>query len=101
MMRSWRMIYNRSLVCPFLILGFDSSYCDTARKKRATLGNPTARDSDGFLLDVDVQAIDDNNESSQCSHEDKRGDIDQFFQVPTLKEINSKQKKYRVCKMCL
>ena len=27
---------------------------------RATLGNPVAIDADGLLMDVDVQAIDDN-----------------------------------------
>jgi hypothetical protein len=43
-------------------------------KKRGTLGNPTAVDADGLLVDVDVQSLAvDNNPAAR---EDKRQDVD-------------------------
>ena len=41
----------------------------------ARLGNPTAVDADGLLIDVDVQSVEDN----PPIHEDKTLDVDQFF----------------------
>jgi hypothetical protein len=61
-----------------------------------TLGNPIAKDADGFLLDVDIQSIDD----AGSSREDKRRDVDKFFHPSTMNDVNGKQKKYRVCKLC-
>jgi hypothetical protein len=67
-----------------------------AKKKRAKLGNPVEKDKDGFLMDVDVQPID----PDPPSREDKRRDVDEFFRAPALRTVNSKQKKYRTCKLC-
>jgi hypothetical protein len=64
---------------------------------RKALSNPTAVDVDGFLKDVDVQSVDNN----QPSREDKRRDVDNFFSAPALRETNGKLKKYRTCKLCL
>ena len=64
--------------------------------KRATLGNPVAVDADGLLMDVDVQAIDD----SLPTREDKRQDVDHFFGIAVVKDVNGKSKKYRACKLC-
>ena len=63
---------------------------------RTTLGNPVAVDSDGLLMDVDVQPIDD----SLPTREDKRQDVDQFFGIAVVKDVNGKSKKYRTCKIC-
>ena len=63
---------------------------------RATLGNPVAVDADGLLMDVDVQAIDDN----QPTREDKRQDVDNFFCNAVVRDVNGKSKKYRACKLC-
>ncbi len=67
-----------------------------AKKKSVTLGNPQAIDTDGLLMDVDVQLV--NNSSSVC--EDKRQDVDRFFHTTIVKEVNGKSKKYRTCKIC-
>jgi hypothetical protein len=69
----------------------------TGEKKRGTLGNPTTVDADGLLVDVDVQAIDDNLPSTR---EDKRQDVDQFFDTPVSKNVKGKSKKYCTCKIC-
>jgi hypothetical protein len=53
---------------------------------------------EGFLLDVIVQPIDEDMPSEP--HEDKRRDIDHFFQPPVVKTINGKMKKYCSCKLC-
>ena len=66
------------------------------KKKIATLGNPQATDVDGLLVDVDVQSINDN--PSTC--EDKRQDVDHFFDTTVVKDVNGKSKKYRTCKLC-
>ena len=63
---------------------------------RATLGNPVTVDADGLLMDVDVQAIDDNLPT--C--EDKWQDVDHFFRIAVAKDVNGKSKKYRACKLC-
>ena len=63
---------------------------------QATLGNPVAVDADGLLIDVDVQAIDDN----MPTREDKRQDVDNFFCIAVVKDVNGKSKKYRACKLC-
>jgi hypothetical protein len=68
----------------------------TAKKKRTTLGNPVATDAEGFLMDIDVQEID----GDVVTHEEKRRDVDQFFQPAIIKDVNGKQKKYRICKLC-
>lgn len=69
----------------------------TAKRKRPTLGNPDDRDDEGFLMDVDVQSIDDDTAPSR---EEKRRDVDEFFQPAITKEVNGKSKKYRTCKIC-
>jgi len=70
-----------------------------AKKKCTTLGNPTATDSDGFLLDVEVQSG--SNGGLSESREDKRRDVDQFFHPPVLREVKGRSKKYCICKICL
>jgi hypothetical protein len=68
----------------------------TAKKKRPTLGNPVATDAEGFLMDIDVQEID----ADVVTREEKRRDVDRFFQPAIVKDVNGKQKKYRICKLC-
>jgi hypothetical protein len=68
----------------------------TAKWTCASLGNPKEVDDEGLLIDVDVQAI---NEDGP-SREDKRRDIDHFFQSPVEKTVNGKVKKYCICKLC-
>ena len=63
---------------------------------RASLGNPKEVDDEGFLMDVDVQAIDED----PPSREDKRRDVDYFFKSPVEKSVNGKVKKYCICKLC-
>jgi hypothetical protein len=62
----------------------------------STLGNPTAVDSDGLLMDVDVQGLDD----VPVTREDKRRDVDNFFHPAISKVINGKTKRYCLCKLC-
>jgi len=69
--------------------------CTVKKKKRVTLGNPSAKDADGMLLDINVNLLDETP-----SREDKRRDIDHFFHVAVLKEVNGKSKKYCGCKLC-
>jgi hypothetical protein len=47
-------------------------------------------------VDVNVQPIDED----APSREDKRRDIDHFFQSAVMKTINGKTKKYCSCKLC-
>lgn len=47
-------------------------------------------------MDLDVQAVDDN----PSTREDKRQDVDHFFRAAVIKEVNTKLKKYRSCKIC-
>ena len=63
---------------------------------RTSLGNLKDVDNEGLLVDVNVQPID----VDVPSREDKRRDIDQFFQPPVEKTINGKMKKYCGCKLC-
>jgi hypothetical protein len=63
---------------------------------RTTLSNPVAIDTDGLLMDVDVQAI--NDHLPMC--EDKCQDVDLFFCIAVVKEVNGKSKKYCACKLC-
>ena len=70
--------------------------CSSDKVNRTTLGNPVAVDEDGLLINVDVQAIDDN----LPTHEDKRQDVDNFFRNAVVKDVNGKSKKYRACKIC-
>ncbi|KAG6881043.1 hypothetical protein C0993_003128 [Termitomyces sp. T159_Od127] len=69
------------------------------KKMRVSLGNPMALGDDGFLADIDVQLIQDEEPEAEL-HEDKRRDIDQFFHQPVMKEIKGKEKKYCICKIC-
>jgi hypothetical protein len=68
----------------------------TAKQTHASLGNPKEVDDEGFLMDVDVQKIDEDIPS----REDKRRDVDHFFKSPVEKSINGKVKKYCICKLC-
>lgn len=68
------------------------------KKKYGTLGNPTAVDADGLLVDVDVQSLAVNNNPS--AREDKRQDVDQFFYMAVIKHVKGKPKKYCTCKIC-
>jgi hypothetical protein len=73
------------------------------KQKRATVGNPTATDANRFLLNIDVQSIDDM--APGLSSEDQRHDIKQFFhpgKVLEGKERSGKGSgKYCCCKLCL
>jgi hypothetical protein len=68
-----------------------------AIQTRTSLANPKDVDNEGLLVDVIVQPI---NEDAP-SREDKRRDIDHFFQPSVVKIINGKMKKYCSCKTCL
>ena len=68
-----------------------------AIQTRTSLGNPKDVDDEGLLVDVDVQPIDD---APSESREEKRRDIDHFFQPPIVKTFNGKMKKYCSCKLC-
>jgi hypothetical protein len=68
-----------------------------AKQLWASLENPKEVDDQGLLIDVNVQAI--NKDVSL--HEDKRHDIDHFFQSPVEKMVNGKVKKYCICRLCL
>lgn len=63
---------------------------------RTSLGNPKDVDNEGLLVDVNVQPIDED----APSREEKRRDIDHFFQPPVVKTFNGKMKKYCSCKLC-
>jgi hypothetical protein len=67
-----------------------------AKRTHASLGNPKEVDDEGLLMDVDVQPID----KDAPSREDKRRDVDHFFQSAIEKIINGKAKKYCKCKLC-
>jgi hypothetical protein len=67
-----------------------------AIQTRTSLGNPKDVDSEGLLVDVNVQPID----VDVPSREEKRRDIDRFFQPPVMKIIDGKEKKYCSCKIC-
>jgi hypothetical protein len=68
-----------------------------AKKMHASLGNPKEVDDEGFLMDVDVQTIDED----PPSREDKRCDVDHFFKSPVeKKDAKGMVKKYCTCKLC-
>ncbi|KAG6871412.1 hypothetical protein C0995_004885 [Termitomyces sp. Mi166 len=66
------------------------------KKACMSLKNLTAIDDDGFLTDINIQLI--TEEIKLC--EDKKCDIDQFFYQPVMKNVNGKEKKYCICKVC-
>jgi hypothetical protein len=67
-----------------------------AKKTHTLLGNPTEKDDEGFLVDIDVQqAVVD-----APTREEKRRDIDHFFHLPVSKIINGKAKYFYCCKVC-
>ena len=68
-----------------------------SQKTHASLGNPTAVDEEGLLIDVEVQPVND----GVMTHKDTRRDIDTFFSPPFLKAVNGHAKKYCSCKLCL
>jgi hypothetical protein len=73
-----------------------SGVISATKKKNATLGNPQAVDADGLLIDVDVQPV--NDKSS--AREDKWQDVDHFFHMAIIKEMNGRLKRYCMCKIC-
>jgi hypothetical protein len=68
----------------------------TAKKTRASLGNPVDVDNEGLLVDIEVQSI----EEEAPTRADKRRDIDQFFHPAVSKTTGDKIKKYCTCKLC-
>lgn len=68
----------------------------TAKQTRASLGNPMDVDSEGLLVDVCVQPI----QEDAPTREDKRRDIDHFFYPAVSKSIDGNTKKYCACKLC-
>lgn len=71
---------------------------NTGKKKGSALANPVDVDEDGLLIDIDVQSI--NADDTPISREDKRQDVDQFFNPAVVKIVSGKAKKYCVCKLC-
>jgi len=61
------------------------------------LENPVDVDSDGLLVDIDIQSINDIGQS----HKDKQHDINKFFHPAVTKVIQGVTKKYSTCKLCL
>ena len=49
----------------------------TAKKRHVTLGNPTATDPQGFLVDIAIQDAADQGPM----HEEKQHDVDQFLDI--------------------
>ena len=43
----------------------------TAKKTHVSLGNPTAVDEDGFLIDIDVQSVHDSESEGVQTRENK------------------------------
>jgi hypothetical protein len=71
-------------------------------KHSATLGNPDTVNAEGFLADIDVQSIDDNDSPGDA---DRTQDVKVFFHPAFLKEITGKDGKvkkkcYHKCKLC-
>ena len=85
------MIYLNLSTCPD-----NCSDILPGKNKCATLSNPVAVDVDSLLIDVDVQLHDDN----PPTREDKQQDVDQFFCMAIVKDVNGKLKKYCTCKLC-
>ncbi|KAH9969346.1 hypothetical protein BJV74DRAFT_889793 [Russula compacta] len=72
-------------------------------KNSMTLGNPDAVDADGFLVDINVQSIDDDGSPGDV---DKTQDVKEFFHASFSKEVTGKdgkvkKKLYCKCKLCL
>lgn len=87
------------VICPKTCCSPESPLNILAAKTRASLGNPIDVDSDGLLVDVDVQPIDDSEKSGDL--EDKRRDINEFFHPAVVRVNNGIGKKYSTCKLCL
>ena len=68
-----------------------------AKKIHASLGNPVALNSEGFLTDIDIQSLDEDS----LTWEDKWHDINHYFSAPVVMMVNGKTKKYCSCKICL
>ena len=66
------------------------------KKRHVSVGNP-AIDSDGFLEDIEVQLIAEDNTKSR---EDRTQDLKEFFHPTFDKVVQGKSKKYRKCKKC-
>ncbi|KAH9159712.1 hypothetical protein EDB89DRAFT_1915717 [Lactarius sanguifluus] len=71
-------------------------------KNTTTLGNPDAVDADGFLEDINVQSID---EDDGLGGADRTQDVKEFFHPTFAKDVTGKggkvkKKLYRKCKIC-
>ena len=80
----------------FLIIDIDLA------KKNMISGNPDAVDAEGFLADIDVQSIDEDEGPADI---DRTQDVKEFFHEPFTKEVTGKDGKkrlklYRKCKHC-
>jgi hypothetical protein len=64
--------------------------------KKTSLGNPTEKDDEGFLVDIDVQQV----VVDAPTREEKRRDIDRFFNPPVSKIVDGKTKYFCHCKVC-
>lgn len=69
-------------------------HLDASNASNSEGPNEDARGSDGFLLDIDVQAVQDT--VTKISQKDRSRDVDQFF-TPVYK---ANGKRYRDCKAC-
>jgi hypothetical protein len=60
------------------------------------LGNLVATNEDGFLLNVVVQPIN----VDKPAREDRRRDVNEFFENPVERLVEGKKKSYCMCKLC-
>lgn len=56
------------------------------KEKKTTLGNPQNINTDGLLVDIDVQEVND----TPSTHEDKQQNMDHFFCAAIVKEVIGK-----------
>lgn len=89
-------------VCPTLTFSVLPHLKAMLAKKGPTPGNPDAVDADGFLVDIEVQSVD---EGEGPADADRTQDVKEFFYEPFAKEViakdgKKKSKLYRKCKLC-
>ena len=92
-------VEQTSATCAYVLRKHGSTLNIIAKQMQASLGNLKEVDDEGLLMDIDVQPIDEDVSLASC--EDKRRDVDHFFQSRVEKTVNGKIKKYCNCKLCL
>ncbi|KAG6863597.1 hypothetical protein C0993_010921, partial [Termitomyces sp. T159_Od127] len=66
------------------------------KKPHTLLGNSTAVGDDVLLANLKVQSIEEKKEI----HDDKLQDVKHFFHDPIIKQVNGREKRYCICKIC-